>query len=98
MAASVYNPYCFCDLRYVTTKVLFIMIFRFEVYYSDTICRFFLIYQVQYAGLIVCRLIVTPVSISNDNTIHYVIFVLVEVIYNFWIIKPTISFIIFLDF
>ena len=55
VAASVYNPYCFCVMRHIITIALFKMIFKSKIYCSDIFCSFLfdisgLVYQNAWYG------------------------------------------------
>ena len=93
VVASVYKPYCFCVSRHITTRALFNIILRPEIYCLDTFCSFLF----NISGL-VCQnvlllfiLIVTFVSISADNTIQLRHVSLKEVLYNFLMILLSIN-------
>ena len=45
VAASVYNPYCFCVMRHITTIALFKMILSLKFIAQTFFVVFFLIFQ-----------------------------------------------------
>ena len=93
MAASIYNPYCFCIVRHIITIALFTMIFRSEIYCLDIFCIFPFNISVLVCQnvLLLFILIVTFVSISTDNTIQLRHVPPTEVLYNILIILSSIN-------
>ena len=85
MAASVYNPYCFCVMRHVTATALLIIFFRSRIYWLGTFCSFLFNISgfVCQNVLLLFRLIVIFVSISTDNTIQLRYLFPIELLYNF---------------
>ena len=92
VSASVYNPYCFCVMRHVTTITLFILLFKSEFYCLDTFFSFFNISSLVYQNvLLLFRLVITFHSILTDNTIEFRYLLPTEVLYNVLMILPSIT-------
>ena len=94
VAASVYNPYCFCVMGHIIAIALFAIIYKSEIYCSDSFCSFLfnisgLVYQNNYLIFI---LIATFASVSTDNTIQLRHFLPKECLYNFLMILLSINY------